>query len=201
VPSTPLHIISDHHFYGHLPTIAPKEAYPETITEPLTWLPHPVNPSGVTQTWLLDAKMGPVDDELIHIGYNRPELFRVLMNTRFARPQAAVTSFSRNFDFPTLNAIVNPADGQLYVVGFQVWGTVVKKLSGLARVRYTGGERVLLKEVTPTDKGLICASTRSWTRPSRPIPTATTLSAGTTAARRTTAARISSSTAAPARSG
>ncbi|HRH95621.1 MAG TPA: cytochrome c [Prosthecobacter sp.] len=155
VPSTPLHIISDHHFYGHLPTIAQKEAYPETITEPLTWLPHPVNPSGVTQTWLLDAKMGPVNDELIHIGYNRPELFRVLMNTRFARPQAAVTSFSRNFDFPTLNAKVNPADGQLYVTGFQVWGTVVKKLSGLARVRYTGGERVLLKEVTPTDKGLL----------------------------------------------
>lgn len=155
VPSTPLHIISDHHFYGHIPTIVPKEQYPETITEPLTWIPHPVNPSGVTQTWLLDAKMGPVNDELIHIGYNRPELFRVLMNSRFARPQAAVTSFSRDFDFPTLNAKVNPADGQLYVVGFQVWGTVVKKISGLARVRYTGGERVLLKEVTPTDKGLL----------------------------------------------
>lgn len=155
VPSTPLHIISDHHFYGHLPTIAPKEQYPETITEPLTWLPHPVNPSGVTQTWLVGAKMGPVNDELIHIGYNRPELFRVLMNTRFKRPQAAVTSFSRNFDFPTLNAVVNPADGQLYVTGFQVWGTVVKRLSGLARVRYTGKPRVLLKEVTPKDKGLL----------------------------------------------
>lgn len=155
VPSTPLHIISDHHFYGHLPTVAPKEQYPETITDPATWIPHPVNPSGVTQTWLLDAKMGPVNDELIHIGYNRPELFRVLMNPRFAKPQAAVTSFNRNFDFPTLNAKVNPADGQLYVVGFQVWGTVVKKISGLARVRYTGGERVLLKEVTPTDKGLL----------------------------------------------
>ncbi len=155
VPSTPLHIISDHHFYGHLPTIAPKEQYPETITEPLTWLPHPVNPSGVTQTWLVGAKMGPVNDELIHIGYNRPELFRVLMNSRFARPQAAVVSFSREFDFPTLNAVVNPADGQLYVVGFQVWGTVVKKISGLARVRYTDKPRVLLKEVTPTDKGLL----------------------------------------------
>ena len=35
VPSTPLHIISDHQFYGHLPTIAPKEQYPETIAEPL----------------------------------------------------------------------------------------------------------------------------------------------------------------------
>lgn len=155
VPSTPLHIISDHHFYGHLPTIAPKEQYPETITEPLTWLPHPVNPSGVTQTWLVGAKMGPVNDELIHIGYNRPELFRVLINSRFARPQAAVVSFSREFDFPTLNAVVNPADGQLYVVGFQVWGTVVKRLSGLARVRYTDKPRVLLKEVTPTDKGLL----------------------------------------------
>ncbi|MDZ4403694.1 cytochrome c [Prosthecobacter sp.] len=155
VPSTPLHIISDHHFYGHLPTIAPKERYPETITEPLTWLPHPVNPSGVTQTWLVGAKMGPVNDELIHIGYNRPELFRVLMNSRFARPQAAVVSFSRDFDFPTLNATVNPADGQLYVTGFQVWGTVVKKLSGLVRVRYTDKPRVLLKEVTPTDKGLL----------------------------------------------
>lgn len=155
VPSTPLHIISDHHFYGHLPTIAPKEKYPETITEPLTWLPHPVNPSGVTQTWLIDAKMGPVNDELIHIGYNRPELFRVLMNSHFEKPQAAVVSFNRNFDFPTLNAVVNPADGQLYVVGFQVWGTVVKRISGLARVRYTDKPRVLIKEVTPTDKGLL----------------------------------------------
>lgn len=155
VPSTPLHIISDHHFYGHLPTIAPKEKYPETITEPLTWLPHPVNPSGVTQTWLIGAKMGPVNDELIHIGYNRPELFRVLMNSHFEKPQAAVVSFNRNFDFPTLNAVVNPADGQLYVVGFQVWGTVVKKISGLARVRYTDKPRVLIKEVTPTDKGLL----------------------------------------------
>lgn len=155
VPSTPLHVIRDHQFYGHLPTIAEKEKYPETIADPLTWLPHPVNPSGVTQTWLLGSKMGPVDGELIHIGYNRPELFRVLPNTHFAKPQAAVVSFSREFDSPTLNAIVNPADGQLYVTGFQVWGTVVKRLSGLARVRWTGKPRVLLQEVTPTDKGVV----------------------------------------------
>ncbi|MGV3662148.1 MAG: DUF6797 domain-containing protein [Prosthecobacter sp.] len=156
VPSTPLHIISGHHFYGHVPTIAPKEKYPEAITEPLTWLPHPVNPSGATQTWLLDAKMGPVNDELIHVGYNRPEIFRVLMNSHFTeRPQAAVVSFSRDFDFGPLNAQVNPADGQLYVVGFQVWGTTAKKLSGLVRIRHTDKPRVLLKEVTPTDKGLL----------------------------------------------
>jgi mono/diheme cytochrome c family protein/glucose/arabinose dehydrogenase len=155
VPSTPLHIIEKHRFYGHLPTIAEKEKYPEAIADPLTWLPHPVNPSGVTQTWLVGAKMGPINDELIHIGYNRPELFRVLMNSRFEKPQAAVMSFWRDFDFPTLNAHVNPADGQLYVTGFQVWGTIAPKLSGLARLRYTGKPRALLKELTPTDKGVL----------------------------------------------
>jgi cytochrome c2 len=155
VPSTPIHIIGNHQFYGHLPGIAPKEIYPEPITEPLTWIPHPVNPSGATQVWLTDAKMGPINDEMIHIGYNRPELFRVMMNTRFKRPQAAVMSFERDLDFGPLNAQVNPADGQLYVVGFQVWGTTAKKLSGLARLRYTDKPRVLLKEVTPTDKGLL----------------------------------------------
>jgi mono/diheme cytochrome c family protein len=99
--------------------------------------------------------MGPINDELIHIGYNRPELFRVLMNSRFKKPQAAVMSFWRDLDFPTLNAHVNPADGQLYVVGFQVWGTIAPKLSGLARLRYTDKPRVLLKELTPTDKGVL----------------------------------------------
>ncbi len=155
VPSTPLQIIEKNQFYGHLPTIAPKEQYPGPIAEPLAWIPHPVNPSGATQTWLLGTRLGPVDGELIHVGYNRPELFRVILNTRFARPQAAIMSFSREFDFGPLNAKVNPADGQLYVVGFQVWGTTAKQLSGLARLRYTGKPRVLLKEVTPMDKGLL----------------------------------------------
>ncbi len=155
VPSTPLQIIEKNQFYGHLPTIAPKEQYPEPIAEPLAWIPHPVNPSGATQTWLIGSRLGPVDGELIHVGYNRPELFRVILNTRFARPQAAVMSFSREFDFGPLNAKVNPADGQLYVVGFQVWGTTAKQLSGLARLRYTGKPRVLLQEVTPMDKGLL----------------------------------------------
>lgn len=155
VPSTPIHIIEKNQFYGHVPTIALKEVYPAPITEPLTWIPHPVNPSGATQVWLTDAKLGPINDEMIHVGYNRPELFRVMMNTRFKRPQAAVMSFERDLDFGPLNAHVNPADGQLYVVGFQVWGTTAKKLSGLVRLRYTDKPRVLLKEVTPTDKGLL----------------------------------------------
>jgi glucose/arabinose dehydrogenase/cytochrome c2 len=163
VPTTPLHIIRDHKFYGHLATIQPHEQYPETIAEPLTWIPHQVIPSGATQTWLADAKMGDINDQLILISYNKPELFRVVgrdlisstSNEIQSRSTAAVVPWIHNLDFPTLNAAVNPADGQLYAIGFQIWGTTVKRISGLARIRYTGKPRVLLQEALPMDKGVL----------------------------------------------
>jgi cytochrome c2/glucose/arabinose dehydrogenase len=159
VPSTPLHIIRDNQFYGHLPTISPEEQYPAPIADPLTWIPHPVNASGVTQTWLCDAKMESINDELIHIGYNRPELLRVLMNDRPGKPQATVVPFFHDFEFAPLNAAVNPADGQLYITGFQIWGTTAKRISGLARLRYTGEKRVLLKACTPMEQGVLLTFT------------------------------------------
>jgi len=77
------------------------------------------------------------------------------MNTHFKKPQAAVLSFERDLEFSPFNGKVNPADGQLYITGFQAWGTTAKRVSGLARIRYTGKPRLLVKEVTPTDKGLL----------------------------------------------
>ncbi|WP_075087796.1 c-type cytochrome [Verrucomicrobium spinosum] len=109
----------------------------------------------MTQTWVVDAKMGTLNDEMIHIGYNRPELFRVLMNDRAPKPQAAVVPFTQDLDFSPLNGAVNPADGQLYVTGFQIWGTTAKRISGLARIHYTGGRRVLLTGLVPMDKGVL----------------------------------------------
>ena len=55
-------------------------------------------------------------------------------------PQAAVVSLTSAFDYPPLNGAVNPADGQLYIAGFQIigWGTTATRLAGLGRVRYTG---------------------------------------------------------------
>jgi cytochrome c2 len=158
-PTTPLQIIKDHHYYGFLSELEPKEQYPETIADPLTWIPHPVVASAATQTWLTDAKMGAVNDEMVLISYNKPELFRVLTSDGASplsgKPQAAVVPWIKDLDFPTLNAAVNLADGQLYVTGFQIWGTTVKRISGLARVRYTGQPRVLLKQITPMDKGVL----------------------------------------------
>ena len=157
IPSTPLHIVSDRQFYGFLSDKLPREIYPAPIADPLTWIPHSVNASAMSQVWLFGARMGPLNDALVHIGFNRPELFRVMLNARGAKPQAAVASITRAFEFPPLNGSVNPADGQLYIAGFQVlgWGTTAPRLAGLGRVRYTGAPAMLPREVVPTTQGVL----------------------------------------------
>ena len=157
IPSTPLHIVRDRQFYGFLAPFAPKEKYPAPPAEPLTWIPHPINSSALSQAWLFDAKLGPLNDNLIHIGFNKPEIFRVLLNERGRRLQASVVSVTRAFEFPPLNGSVNPRDGQFYVAGFQVlgWGNVIDTGAGFGRVRYTGAPVTLPREVTPTDQGVL----------------------------------------------
>jgi glucose/arabinose dehydrogenase/mono/diheme cytochrome c family protein len=158
IPTTPLHIVRDGQFYGYLAEgLQEREKYPETIADPLTWIPHSVNASAISQVWLYGARMGPLNDTLVHIGFTRPELFAVLFNHRSSRPQAAVVSVTRAFEFPPLNGSVNPADGQLYIAGFQVpgWGNALNTLAGLGRVRYTGARVTLPREVVPMDKGVL----------------------------------------------
>ncbi|MEO6741493.1 MAG: c-type cytochrome, partial [Chthoniobacteraceae bacterium] len=157
VPSTPLYIVRDGEYHGFLSDLQPKEKYPAPIADPLTWIPHAVNASAISQVWLFGAKMGALNDSLVHIGFNRPELFRVLLNNRTAKPQAAVTSITSAFEFPPLNGSVNPADGQLYVAGFQIvgWGTTSTRISGLGRVRTTGVPSTLPRAIVPMDKGVL----------------------------------------------
>ena len=155
VPTTPLYIVEGGTFHGFLSPLLPQEKYPEPIADPLLWIPHPVNSSGLTQAWLTDPRMGPLDGSLLHIGYTKPELFLVLMNHRFPKPQAAIVSFIRDIEFPPLNAAMNPADGQLYVSGYRGWGTTATRSCGLARIRYTGAPCLLPREVVPMDQGVL----------------------------------------------
>jgi len=155
VPATPLYILTKNEYHGFLTHLLPKEKYPAPIAEPLTWIPHPVNSSGMCQVWLTGAKMGGLNDALIHFGYNRPEMFLVRLNERGSRPQAAVISFTKDFAYAPMNGAVNPADGQLYVTGMQSWGTTVTNISGITRVRYTGAKSSWPREIVPTDKGVL----------------------------------------------
>ncbi len=157
IPSTPLHVVRDNQFYGFLSEKLPREMYPAPIADPMTWIPHSVNASATSQVWLFGAKMGPLTDSLVHIGFNRPELFRVVLNNRAEKPQAAVVSVTHAFEYPPLHGSVNPLDGQLYIAGFQIlgWGTTATKLAGLGRVRYTGAPSTVPNDIVPTDKGVL----------------------------------------------
>ncbi|MEI6713020.1 MAG: DUF6797 domain-containing protein [Verrucomicrobiota bacterium] len=156
VPTTPLYLLNNKsEYHGYLSGLLPKEKYPEVIAEPLTWIPHTVNASAVTQAWLAGAKMGPLSEGLIHFGYTRPEIFHIPIHSRGPRQQAAVLSLNHQIPFAPLNGAVNPADGQLYVSGFVGWGTTATKKSGLARLRYTGAPHLLPLEVVGMDKGIL----------------------------------------------
>ncbi len=157
VPTTPLHIVKDHQFYGFLSEKRPKEAYPAPIADPLLWIPHSVNASGVSQVWLFGAKMGSLNDSLVHIGFNKPEIFSVQWNQRGTKPQASVVGITTSFHFPPLNGSVNPTDGQLYLAGFQVlgWGNSLNTLAGFGRVRYTGKASGLPREVVAMENGIL----------------------------------------------
>jgi mono/diheme cytochrome c family protein len=157
IPTTPLHIVGDNQFYGFLSDKLPREVYPGPVADPLMWIPHATNASAMSQVWMFGARMGPLNDTLVHIGFNRPELFRVMFNERSAKPQAAIVSVTRAFDYPPLNGSVNPADGQLYITGFQIlgWGTTATRLAGLGRVRYTGAVSTLPLAVAAMDTGVL----------------------------------------------
>jgi mono/diheme cytochrome c family protein len=158
IPSTPLHVVSDGQFYGYLDDkLHGRENYPAPIADPLTWMPHSVNASAISQVWLFGAKMGGLNDGLVHIGFTRPELFRIMLNDRGPKLQAALTSITTGFQHPPLNGGVNPADGQLYIAGFQVngWGNSLNTLVGMSRVRYTGKQITLPEQVIPMDKGIL----------------------------------------------
>jgi mono/diheme cytochrome c family protein len=157
VPSTPIHVVEGRKFYGFLSDKLPKEQYPAPIEAPLTWMPHAVNASALSQVWLIGSKMGPLDGEMVQICFNQPDLLRVNFNRRGKRAQASVASVAKGFTFPPLNGSVNPADGQLYVAGFQIagWGNILDSLAGIGRVRHTAAPLLAPKEVAPTDKGVL----------------------------------------------
>ena len=158
IPSTPLHIIRDRQFYGYLSEgLHEREKYHEPIADPLTWIPHSVNASATSQVWLFGARMGALNDTLVHIGFNRAELFLVLLNDRGQQPQASVISITSELQFPPLHGSINPLDGQLYMAGFQIsgWGNNRERLTGLGRVRYTGKTNTLPTEISPLENGVL----------------------------------------------
>lgn len=156
VPATPIHGLDVPGYHGFLPLFKPRERYPAPIEEPLTWIPHPINPSAAGQVWASEgARLGPLNGALLHLAYYRPEVFRTWIRERGGIREAGVVSLTRDLGFPLLAGALNPSDGLPYLTGFQIWGTVAPELSGLARLRPTGRPSSLPREVVPFAEGVL----------------------------------------------
>jgi mono/diheme cytochrome c family protein len=164
VPSTPIYVVRDGGYFG-VPASTQREGALPNPEPPLTWIPHQVDPSGASQVWVESDQMGPLNGTMVHLSYSRPGPFRVYMDTTQTPWQGGVRPIAGDYVVPTSKGQMNSGDGQLYIAGFQVWGTTAEKISSLLRLRYTeqpsreptqmraGKQGVLLRFEQPLDRG------------------------------------------------
>lgn len=120
VPSTPVQRFKAGGYYGFKPA-APADAAEPELRAPVVWVPHRAAQSAVDVIALEDGT-------LIGIDYFRPGLFK-------AYQEGVAARLGEAFDFPLLKGAIHPRDGHLYLVGFQIWGTNAKDLTGFGRFR------------------------------------------------------------------
>ncbi len=69
--------------------------------------------------------------------------------------QGGLVRIPASFGAPLLKGAIHPLDGQLYVAGFQVWGSKAEKISGFSRLRYTGLPSMLPAGMQTGTQGIV----------------------------------------------
>jgi hypothetical protein len=154
-PATPIYRIERGKYYGFQPAkLKDKAVHPDPIAPPEIWIPHFINQSGASQVWMKNgANMGLLNQQLVHIGYNRPEIFRVYLDEN--RNQGAVVPILSGFPAGILKGRIHPQDGRLYTTGFEIWGTSGERVSGLFRVRPGDKQSWLPTQITAGKRGVL----------------------------------------------
>lgn len=153
VPSSPILVVNEGDYFG-VSAAAHRDPIPD-ITPPLLWIPHHVDRSGISQTWITSDRMGPLNGDLIHFSYGRPGLFRVLIDSMSSGVQGGVAILPGQYPAPTMKGAINPSDGQLYIAGFALWDTNSDGLTSLLRMRYTGLPNYLPNGFKVRDGGVV----------------------------------------------
>ena len=153
VPSTPIYLIKKGDYYGVPPTEHRKDN--PAIAPPLAWLPHRVDRSSISQAWITGNKMGPLNGDLIHFSFAHPGLFRVLIDSAAKVTQGGVSFIQANYPAPTSKGTVSPTDGQLYITGFNLWGSSSTGVSALQRLRFTGKPSYMPNQFKAAKQGIV----------------------------------------------
>jgi cytochrome c2 len=153
VSSTPIYLVEKGDFFG-VPATAHRRDNPE-IKRPLTWIPHRVDRSAGSEIWITDKRLGPLHNALVHFSFGKPGLFRVLIDSTSKGLQGGVTPIPSEYSTPVLKGVLGPADGQLYMAGFNLLGSSSKGVSAIQRLRYTGKASHMLHQFKAGKQGII----------------------------------------------
>lgn len=153
VPATPIYWVQKDDYFG-VPITLHREYEPE-IARPITWIPHRIERSGASQTWINSDKMGPLSHQMVHFSFGRPGIFRVLVDPATPAVQGGVTLLPASYPAPVIKGEMNPEDGQLYIAGFNNYASNSKGISSLLRLRYTGKPSYLVNGFRVGEKGII----------------------------------------------
>ena len=136
IPSTPVHLIKKDAFLGFKEP-NPNDKFPPT-REPLCWVPHKIAPSGTDMLWTAKSGFGTLSGRLLLIDYHNPGILQVFQDLSGEHPQGGVHRLPFEFKSPILKAFSDHDSGDIYLAGFQIFGSKAKKSAGIRRIRFTG---------------------------------------------------------------
>ena len=136
-PSSQISEVRQGRYYGYGgPRVTPGQ--PLGYEPPLCWIPHGIDNSSGSQTWLPEGVWGPLGGHMLHLLWGRCGMMAVLRDTVGEFSQGAVVPLPAKFLSGPNRATFNPRDGALYVAGSTGWQTSAVKDGALQRVRWTG---------------------------------------------------------------
>ena len=105
---------------------------------PLCWIPHSVDNSSGSQTWIPSGQWGELGGQMMHLLWGRCGMMLVLRDTHGAVAQGAVVPLPVKFLSGPNRATFRTQDSSLYVAGSTGWQTSAVKDGAVQRVRRTG---------------------------------------------------------------
>ncbi len=158
IPASKVSLIRPGRFYGYVNNLerpgrwAPdggrldldRVPVPSTFEPPMIWMPQEVDSSCGGQVWVDDPRWGPLSGRMIHCSFGKARVFQLMVQEVGTRVQGALVKLPFEFQAGVQRARVNPADGQLYLVGLHGWNGGWPKERGLMqhggvyRIRYNG---------------------------------------------------------------
>ena len=153
VPSTPVYHVEKGDYYGVKSTAHVVDT--PALTPPLLWSPHNYEPSSIGQVWMTTDKLGPLNEQLIHISFGKPGLYKILIDTTGQTLQGGLTYIGGHYPTPVSKGSIRAKDGLPYFTGFNLWGSSSKGISSLLRLRYTGEPDYLPRKFEAGRQGII----------------------------------------------